>query len=137
MRHLLNHNSLTEIKCDSAGTLDYHTGKPPDNRMSAVLESRGIKVSGKARQVTAKDLVDFDQVLTMDEDNYNKVMKLPTADQHGHKVKKFVSLCQTHCASEVPDPYYGGSEGFEHVADILEDGCQHLIQQIKKSLHQE
>ncbi len=132
MRHLLVEHKMDDlVLCDSAGTLDYHTGHAPDTRMTATLESRGITVTGQARQIQPNDLQTFDLILTMDDDNYRNVMKLATADQYGHKVKKFVEFCSSHPDSKVPDPYYGGQQGFEHVLDLLEDGCSNLLERLK------
>lgn len=131
MRHLLKQEGLDgEVTCDSAGTANYHSGKAPDARMSATIESRGIEVTGAARQITSEDLENFDLILTMDDENYRNVMNLNAAKLYGHKVKKFVSCCSEHDVTEVPDPYYGGQEGFELVADLLEDGCSNLLREI-------
>ena len=134
MRHMLKEAGLeSEVFCDSAGTMNYHTGKSPDSRMTATVESRGIEVTGSARQIKEADLENFDLILTMDNENYRNVMNLKTADANAHKIKKFVSFCSEHDDKEVPDPYYGGQDGFEHVVDLLEDGCSELLRQISKS----
>lgn len=135
MRHMLKEAGMeNKVFCDSAGTMNYHTGKSPDSRMTATVESRGIEVTGAARQIQEQDLEEFDLILTMDNENYRNVMNLESADEYGHKVKKFVSYCTEHDDQEVPDPYYGGQQGFEHVVDLLEDGCTELLQQISKAL---
>ena len=132
MRHQLKEVGLEQdVACDSAGTLNYHTDNAPDDRMTATLESRGVEVTGQARQISDNDLEEFDLVLTMDDDNYKNVMNLCGANRFGHKVHKFVEFCQNHEAHEVPDPYYGGQQGFDHVADLLEDGCSHIISEIQ------
>ncbi len=118
------------IACDSAGTIDYHTGKSPDERMRRVLEHRGIPVTGKARQVRPADLDQFDLILAMDEDNRADLLSLATSDTHRERVRPFVEFCENHEATEVPDPYYGGEAGFELVADLIEDGSQGLLQHI-------
>lgn len=136
-RHLVSHAGLEdEIIIDSAGTLDYHTGKGPDRRMCQTLRSRGIPTAGSARQFTAKDFSDFDLILTMDDDNYRNVTKLDPEGKYRDKVKRFSRFCQEtdHQIDEVPDPYYGGNEGFEFVADMLEDGCQQLLAEIQQQL---
>jgi len=132
MRDLTEKEQLSHITCDSAGTAAYHIGKKPDSRMTSTVEARGIRVTGNARQIKAQDLIDFDLILTMDDENYQNVLKLSTAKEYGYKVKKFVKLCSKHNDIEVPDPYYGGQEGFEHVVDLLEDGCLNLIQELKE-----
>ncbi|MGJ8673894.1 low molecular weight protein-tyrosine-phosphatase [Rubritalea sp.] len=113
---------------DSSGTEAWHTGKGPDARMTKTLESRGIEVTGKARQISEQDLQDFDLILTMDNENFANVCKLDTKGHYGGKIKKFTSFCKQHTETEVPDPYYGGQDGFELVADMLEDGCTSIIE---------
>jgi protein-tyrosine phosphatase len=79
--------------------------------------------------VTRADLESFDLVLAMDDDNFNGLTKLASAANRS-KVVKFCSLCTRHPDREVPDPYYGGAQGFEHVLDLMEDGCGELLARI-------
>ncbi|MEO1856453.1 MAG: low molecular weight protein-tyrosine-phosphatase [Rubritalea sp.] len=113
---------------DSAGTEAWHTGKGPDSRMTQTLVSRGVEVTGKARQIKPADLEEFDLILAMDDENYANVKKLDPNGTFAEKIQKFTSYCQHHSETEVPDPYYGGQDGFELVADLLEDGCSRLIE---------
>lgn len=113
---------------DSAGTAAWHTGKGPDPRMTKTLQSRGVEVTGRARQIQKRDLAEFDLILTMDDENFANVQKLDPHKQFGDKIKKFTSFCTEHSESEVPDPYYGGQDGFDLVADMLEDGCKSIIE---------
>lgn len=134
-RHQVEQAGLSEqIDIDSAGTLDWHTGKRPDRRMCQTLRNRNIPTDGAARQFTAQDFFDFDLILTMDNDNYRNVTKLDPEGKFRDKVKKFSTFCQNpdHQIEEVPDPYYGGDEGFEFVADMLEDGCEQLLKFIQQ-----
>ncbi|MDA0766404.1 MAG: low molecular weight phosphotyrosine protein phosphatase [Verrucomicrobia bacterium] len=134
-RHLVREAGLADrISCDSAGTLDYHVGKSPDPRMSAVLRRRGIPVEGRARHFKKADFQDFDLILTMDEDNRRNVLSLADSPADEHKVKPFAEFCSEHDLPEVPDPYYGGDEGFELVADLMEDGCTNLLEHIRKTV---
>ena len=112
------------IEIDSAGTIGMHYGQPADARMRAAAAKRGYD---RARQVTAADLDDFDLVLTMDQDNRSGVLALATNDTQRDRVRSFCSFCENHSETEVPDPYYGGSQGFEQVLDLLEDGCQAVL----------
>lgn len=134
-RHLVASASLEDsIGCDSAGTIDYHTGRPPDRRMSATLEQRGYPIHGSARQFTAGDFDAFDLILTMDEDNRRDVLALAESDEARAKVRSFTEFCSEHDQREVPDPYYGGDAGFALVADMIEDGCINLLDQVRKDL---
>jgi len=131
LRHMLKQQKLDhKASCDSAGTLDYHTGKSPDSRMTSTLESRGLKVTGSARQIQDSDLSELDLILTMDKDNYSNVMRLASAREHSKKIKPFIDFCCEYTDTEVPDPYYGGQEGFEHVANMLENGCSNIISKL-------
>lgn len=134
-RHLLSESALANrIECDSAGTIDAHAGKPPDNRMRETLEQRNIPVEGAARQITREDFGDFDLILTMDDFNRQEVLSVAPDASARAKVKPFTEFCENHEASEVPDPYYGGSSGFELVADLIEDGCQGVLAHIEAQL---
>lgn len=132
MNHLIQEENLErQIECDSAGTIHFHAGNPPDRRMRAAAENRGIRLTSRARQITRNDLDDFDLILTMDEDNFAYVTALDPTSEHRSKIKRFCSYCTAHTDTEVPDPYYGGDAGFEHVLDMLEDGCAHLLQELR------
>jgi protein-tyrosine phosphatase len=120
------------VEIDSAGTIGNHAGAPPDHRMAKVLKARGYVVEGTARQVTAADLANFDLVLAMDDENYADLRA--TAGKNASKVRKFVKFCTRHAVRGVPDPYFGGAEGFERVVDILEDGCEELLAYLREFL---
>ncbi|MDQ8201725.1 low molecular weight protein-tyrosine-phosphatase [Pelagicoccus sp. SDUM812003] len=133
MRKLLQDAGLQDqVECDSAGTIGYHTGNSPDARMSAAGRKRGLPMTGRARQVVAEDLDRFDLVLAMDNDNYADLMQLAT-DENRAKVKRFCDFCIEYSDTQVPDPYYGGAQGFEHVLDLLEDGCQQILEAVQDS----
>jgi protein-tyrosine phosphatase len=132
MNHLIEQAGLTNsIVCDSAGTSSYHTGSPPDRRMSAAAANKlGIKLRGQARQFHQSDFQEFDLILAMDRENYENILFLdPTQDFHG-KVRLMCDFCSKHTLKEVPDPYYGGSEGFNQVIDLLVDACEGLLHNI-------
>ncbi len=136
-RHIVTQAGLQKaIEIDSAGTINWHTGKGPDSRMCQTLRKRNIPTTGKARHFTAQDFQDFDLILTMDDSNFQNVVQLKPKTEHRAKVKRFSTFCKQpeHQIPEVPDPYYGGEEGFEFVADMLEDGCQQLLEYIKEKL---
>ncbi len=120
------------IRCDSAGTIGYHTGNKPDQRMSRTIRQRGYEVTGAARQFSINDFETFDLILTMDEENYTDITKLAKTKAHQHKLRRFTDFCTEHSHRSVPDPYYGGEEGFELVADLIEDGSAGLLAHIRK-----
>ncbi len=134
-RHLVTESAHAQrIECDSAGTIDAHAGNPPDKRMRQTLEHRGIEVHGAARQIRVDDFESFDLILTMDDFNRQEVLALTRCEADRTKVSPFTQFCSEHDATEVPDPYYGGESGFELVADLIEDGCQGILEHIEAQL---
>ena len=132
MRDLIAQEGLENlIEVDSAGTIDFHTGSPPDHRMREVGRGRGIRIGGQARQIQKKDLTAFDLILTMDRDNHHYVEGLDSSHQYRDKIQYFCDFVQESEASEVPDPYYGGESAFHRVLDLLEDGCRQILEQIR------
>ncbi len=132
MRHLVEQEGLSEqVQIDSAGTAGWHEGKLPDERMRGAGKSRGYQLNSRARQLKRADLSDFDLVLMMDESNLRDSRTLDPEGQHKAKVRLLCEFCTQHDAREVPDPYYGGPEGFEKVLDLLEDGCAGVLAEIK------
>ncbi|MEH1941923.1 MAG: low molecular weight protein-tyrosine-phosphatase [Nostoc sp.] len=129
MNHLLEQANLSEhILCDSAGTSSYHSGSSPDRRMSAAAATKlGIKLRGRARQFLKSDFQDFDLILAMDRENYENILALDRTKQYQHKVRLMCEFCSRHTLKEVPDPYYGGQEGFNQVIDLLIDACEGLL----------
>jgi len=117
---------------DSAGTAGWHTGKRADARMREAADRRGIPLPSRARQLEAADLEAFDHVLTMDRDNLVEVRRLATRHglDAGH-VRPLLTHASRAGIEEVPDPYYGGEEGFEHVLDLLEDACRGLLEDLR------
>ncbi len=132
MNHLIDQAGLSErIVCDSAGTSSYHIGSPPDERMSAASAKKlGIKLSGQARQFQKSDFQDFDLILAMDRENYQDILYLDPTGKYYEKVRLMCDFCSRHTFREVPDPYYGGSEGFNQVIDLLVDACEGLLKHI-------
>ncbi|MEM0895258.1 MAG: low molecular weight protein-tyrosine-phosphatase [Verrucomicrobiota bacterium] len=121
------------IECDSAGTIGYHAGNSPDARMRKAAKARGISVEGAARQFHAGDFSDFDLILTMDDDNFADIERGRGGQDGKAVVRRFCEFVTEHEAEEVPDPYYGGAAGFEHVLDLLEDGCAEIVRRIKEN----
>ena len=135
LRHLAEASGSGHlVDCDSAGTIDMHTGNPPDARMRRTARGRGIEIGGAARQIRASDLEEFDLILTMDAENRAYVDHLMATAGGRAELRDFCELCRRHEAyDEVPDPYYGGQDGFELVLDLLEDGCGALLEEIRAS----
>ena len=133
-RHQVEEFGLSgQVECDSAGTAGYHIGKSPDARMTKAMRNRGYQVTGGARQFIPADFDRFDLILTMDHDNYRDVISQARSDEDHNRVRRFTDFCSEHEEIEVPDPYYGGDEGFEFVADLIEDGSNGIISHIQKT----
>lgn len=117
---------------DSAGTLGYHEGSPPDARMAAALRAKGYRVFGRSRPIRRADLQQFDWIITMDEMNFEEVRSLDESGEFHAKIRPMVSFCRQHDAAAIPDPYYGGLQGFEQVIELLEDGCAGLLAELSR-----
>lgn len=121
-----------EVEIDSAGTHDYHIGKPPDARAQEAARKRGYVFSDlRGRQVNAADFEKFDYVLAMDQDNLKSLQQLCPAHLQ-HKIRRLLSFSRSHPNLDVPDPYYGGRSGFDLVLDMVEDAADGLIEEIKQ-----
>jgi protein-tyrosine phosphatase len=132
MQHLVTEAGLDrQIYCDSAGTSNYHIGNPPDRRMQSAAALRGIKMFGSARQFIREDFETFDLILAMDQDNYRRILALDPQAQYRDQVKLMCDFAKNYRDTEVPDPYYGGPEGFNYVIDLLLDACGGLLEELK------
>lgn len=121
-----------QIRIDSAGTHDYHVGRPPDARAREAASDRGYDLDElRARQVSAADFVDFDLVLAMDRDNLASLRRRCPAE-HRHKLRLFLSFSRRFPNLEVPDPYYGGRQGFQQVLDMVEDAASGLLDELTR-----
>ncbi|MDZ7626515.1 MAG: low molecular weight protein-tyrosine-phosphatase [Ignavibacteriaceae bacterium] len=126
------------IEIDSAGTLDYHTGESPDERMIRHASKRGYRLDSHARQFNSKkDFEYFDYIVTMDDDNFREITSLDKNNKYKNKVFKMVSFGSKLKVDEVPDPYYTGSDGFEYVLDILEDSIEGLLNKVEDDIRRE
>jgi protein-tyrosine phosphatase len=118
------------ITVDSAGTHNYHPNSPPDERSQAHAAKRGYDLSDlRARQVHHADFKSFDLIAVMDWDNLAMVQE-QCPQVHRHKVRRLTEFCVQFDDPVVPDPYYGGDLGFEHVLDLVEDACDGLLQHL-------
>jgi protein-tyrosine phosphatase len=119
-----------EVFVDSAGTGRWHVGDPPDERALDAASVRGLDISSqRARQVRPEDCENFDYILTMDEENYHMVSSLC---QLSAVVRPFLDFAENSPEREVPDPYYGGPDGFERVLDLVEEASEGLLKDIRK-----
>ena len=119
---------------DSAGTGGWHQGQPADRRMREAAGRRGLDLPSRARQIEAADLQRFDHILAMDADNLAALRRLERQVGGMAEIRPLVQHCRLSDAKEVPDPYYGGPDGFERVLDLLEDACAGLLEDLLQEL---
>ena len=129
--HLLEREGLQEaFAVDSAGTGGWHVGNPADPRMRSAASRRGIHLPSRARQLEPADLSRFDHILAMDADNLNAIHAMARRHPASARIAPITEHCRRLRASEVPDPYYGGPDGFDQVLDLLEDACAGLLEDL-------
>ena len=120
------------VECDSAATSSYHSGEPADARMQVHAQKRGYTLSSVSRPVDPDiDFDQFDWIIGMDDNNVFDLQDMARNTDDLHKIYKMTDFCSKEGYNSVPDPYYGGSNGFELVLDILEDACEGLLNEIK------
>lgn len=133
-RKLVEKEGLLDIiEIDSAGTHAYHVGEPPDNRAQQTAARRGVDLSQlRGRKATAQDLEQFDYVLAMDIDNYHNLKAIAEPNNAG-RIELFLDYAPELGIREVPDPYYGGPDGFDRVLDMIEEASLGLLAAIRKT----
>lgn len=134
MNGLIAKNNLQDkIKCDSAGTIAYHAGEHADSRMQMHANKRGYNLTSIARQINHSDFNKFDYIIAMDRENYKNILSLDSEEKYKYKIFMMMDFSEKYEETDVPDPYYGGAQGFEHVLDLCEDACSGLLKQIIKN----
>lgn len=120
------------VEVDSAGTLGYHAGEPPDQRAIKTAAKRGYDISGlRARRVKDADFLRFDMILAMDRDNLASLKQVCPPTQRD-RLGLFLDYARNFAEEEVPDPYYGSPEAFEYVLDLAEDAAAGLIETLRQ-----
>jgi protein-tyrosine phosphatase len=121
------------IEVDSAGTHGYHAGHPPDVRARRAAERRGVDLSMlRARQITVEDFARFELLIAMDRQNLEYLHEI-APPEHRERARLFLEFAPHLGRDEVPDPYYGGATGFEHVLDLVEEASIGLIEHLKRT----
>ena len=135
---ILSHKASLEnlpIKVDSAGTGSWHIGSAPDPRSIATAKKYGIDISKqKARQFNTHDFNEFDHIYVMDKSNLTDVLRLASTKEDSQKVELILKQLESPEVLSVPDPYYGGEQGFGYVYHLLDKACQQIINNIKTQL---
>jgi len=123
-----------ELRIDSAGTHAYHIGEPPDPRAQRAALRRGVDLSGqRARRVQPTDFERFDLVVAMDLSNVEALREVAAAEHH-ERIRLMLEFAPQLGRTEVPDPYYGGANGFEHVLDLVEEASVGLLEHVRTRL---
>ncbi|MGB0872515.1 MAG: low molecular weight protein-tyrosine-phosphatase [Solirubrobacterales bacterium] len=133
MRHIVDQEGLADrFEIDSAGTGSWHLGESPDPRSTAHAEARGITIGGKARQVSSADFDHYDLILAADAYNFRDLRSIAPTDELEAKVKMLREFdpMSTPDDLDVPDPYYGGPNGFDDVIDLVEAACRGLLDSV-------
>lgn len=132
LEKILQEQDLADyVRVDSAGTHAYHVGEPPDPRAQSSARSRGMNLARQqARRVAAQDFLEYDYILAMDYSNFENLKAMCPPEQHD-KIRLFMEYAPHLGYEEVPDPYYGGSAGFERVLDLVEEAARGLIEHIR------
>ena len=127
-RHRANQGgAVNQFRIDSAGTGDWHVGEAPDRRVQAVAAEHGLVLTGRARQVTERDLSTFDHLICMDESHRRQLLDWGAPSG---KLRLLLDVDATTAVREVPDPYYGGPDGFETVYALIESACDALLAEL-------
>ncbi len=121
-----------EFDCDSCGTAAYHIGAPPDERSVANAAENGLHYTNRGRKLTQQDVSNFNYIIAMDEENLRNIKKVaPAHHPHIYKMRMFDTQNKN---ADVPDPYYGGDQGFQEVFEILDRATLHLLRKISTSI---
>lgn len=133
-RQLTIKRGVSEMfEIDSAGTYGGHAGSLPDSRMRSAGKKRGYNFDHLSRKVKSDDFEDFDFIVAMDDDNYERLNSLAPSVDATKKVHKMINFVKNTDYTHIPDPYYEGTEGFELVMDMLENGCNNLLDSLLSS----
>ena len=130
---LINDKGIAnQFTVDSAGTGSWHVGKKADSRMRYAAKQRNIDITSKARQIREDDFRNFNYILVMDNSNFNNIINFKNRVKGSDfaKILKIQDFSSTFNEKEVPDPYFGGDAGFDHVLDILEDSVSCFLENI-------
>lgn len=121
-----------KVEVDSAGTHAYHIGEPPDPRSQKAAANRGYQLANlRARRVAEADFLRFDLILGMDRENL-ALLREACPPEEQHRLGLLLDYARNVEHDEVPDPYYGGPEGFERVLDLIEDGCAGVVEELRQ-----
>lgn len=132
-KHKISERNLQgRFEADSCGTSNYHIGQPPDSRTIKNAHAHGVIMDHLGRQLTERDLSRFDYIFAMDKSNYQNIFKLANAEENAEKIMLMRHFDPEENGGEVPDPYYGGENGFQEVFDILDRSVGNFLEYVLK-----
>ena len=134
-QHLVNERGLQPyFYIDSAGTSAFHIGEPANSKSQQVANQHGVKLPSRARRFEAADLEEFDLIFAMDRENLENIKQLDSRNQYSEKIKLLREYDSQPGNGEVPDPYYGGMDGFQNVFDIVKRSCEALLDELEGNI---
>lgn len=136
-QHLVNTRNLEQyFYIDSAGTSAYHIGEPANSNSRKTARKHGIELKSRARRFEPADLKEFDLILAMDDENYQNLIQMDTSGNDSGKIKKLRDFDPDPEDGNIPDPYYGGTDGFENVYRIVFRSCESLLSSLRNQIHE-
>jgi len=134
-QHLVNERGLHPyFYIDSAGTSAWHIGEPANSKSRQMANKHGVKLNSRARKFEPADLEEFDLILAMDRENLQNIRQLDTQNRFSDKIKLMRDYDPQPGDDEVPDPYYGGMDGFQHVFDVVHRSCAALLDELEERI---
>ncbi|MCK6639975.1 MAG: low molecular weight phosphotyrosine protein phosphatase [Bacteroidia bacterium] len=134
LRHRLTEAGIDHVHVDSAGTSGWHNGEHPDRRSSLNAKQNGVDISKQiSRKFMIDDFENFDIIYVMDQSNYRDVTTLAASETHLRKVRLLLNEINPGSNMPVPDPYYGGEEGFQNVFELIDRACLRIVERISKN----
>jgi len=134
-QHLVNERGLDSyFYIDSAGTSAFHIGEPANSKSQKVANEHGVQLRSRARRFEADDLEEFDLILAMDHENFDNIKQLDSANNYSEKIKLMREFDPKPGDKAVPDPYYGGMDGFQNVFDVLKRSSETLLDQLEQQV---
>ncbi len=131
-QHIVNEAGFGNyFEVDSAGTSAFHVGQPANSKSSDVADAHGVQLKSRARQFDKEDLDYYDLIIPMDNENRDNIYAMADSEEQKEKVQLLREYDPNPEDGQVPDPYYGGLEGFENVYQIVERSCKNLLEQLK------
>jgi protein-tyrosine phosphatase len=135
-QHLVDERDLSDyFEVDSSGTSAYHVGQSANSKSQRTAQSHGITLHSKARRFKTFDLDYFDLILGMDDENFANIQRM-ASEKHAHKIGRMRDFDPQPDDGQVPDPYYGGQDGFENVFQVVKRSCQHLLDELESHIEE-